>query len=61
MNNKQSDSRHSYKPNIKDLMSNTDFKTQRNDPQLQQWSKKARIGQEKLNALVDNNRTQHGR
>ncbi len=61
MNNKQSNSRHSYKPNIKDLMLNTDFEAQRNDPELQQWGEKARIGQEKLDGLVDDNRTQHER
>ncbi|MEZ8241607.1 hypothetical protein BCT76_16270 [Vibrio tasmaniensis] len=33
-------------PNIKDLMDNTDFEAQRQDPQLQIWGNKRKKGRE---------------
>ncbi|MFA0692936.1 hypothetical protein [Vibrio splendidus] len=32
-----------HKLNIKDLMANTDFESQRNDPELQAWQAKSRV------------------
>ena len=34
------------KPNLEDLMANTDFEAQRNDPHLQAWANKHKNGRE---------------
>ena len=34
------------KPNLEDLMANTDFEAQRNDPYLQVWANKHKHGRE---------------
>ncbi|MDP2501396.1 hypothetical protein BCT47_14095 [Vibrio splendidus] len=34
------------KPNLEDLMANTDFEAQRNDPYLQAWANKQKNGSE---------------
>ncbi|MFA1572796.1 MULTISPECIES: AbrB/MazE/SpoVT family DNA-binding domain-containing protein [Vibrio] len=41
---KPSNEKPKYK--LKDLMANTDFELQRNDPELQEWSGKSIVGRE---------------
>ncbi|MEZ9990363.1 AbrB/MazE/SpoVT family DNA-binding domain-containing protein [Vibrio splendidus] len=43
---KPSDEEPKYK--LKDLMANTDFELQRNDPELQSWQTKSRVGRESI-------------